>query len=74
MPEDLNKKNYRFGKVVNVGDGAVEFGVHVYPSTTLLGRTILFDQMSGTVVSDSDGDYVILKDMEIVAVLSEDDD
>lgn len=68
LPDTAQEKPQR-AKVLAVGSGHYEFGHHV-PLEVEVGDEILFSKYGGTEVKDGGRDYLILRESDILAVIS----
>ena len=69
IPDTAKEKPQR-GTVVAVGPGKVENGTHVEPSVKE-GDTVLYGKYSGTELSLNGDDVLIMRESDILGVLSE---
>ena len=63
-------EDYKFNHVVEVGPGAVVDGVKV-PMEVKAGDRVIYSKYAGTEVKLGDDEYIIVKQSDILAVVSE---
>ncbi len=68
IPDTAKEKPQR-GKVVSVGPGRVENGTKI-DMTVKEGDTVLYGKYSGTEITLSDEDYLIMRESDILGVLA----
>lgn len=68
---DTAKEKPQEGEVIAVGDGARDEGGKVHPLDVKKGDLVLFGKWSGTEVKIDGDDYVIMKESDIMGVISD---
>jgi chaperonin GroES len=69
IPDTAQEKT-QLGKVISTGDGRVSHDGSKSPLAVKEGDTILFGKYSGTDVKYNDEEYLILKEEEVLGIVS----
>lgn len=70
IPDTAKEKPIR-GKVIAVGPGLKDDKGSTIPMTLSVGQTIIFGKWSGTEIKHDGLDYIVMKESDVLAVLSE---
>ena len=68
IPDSAQEKPMQ-GKIIAVGNGALDYSGKIMPLDVKAGDTVLFGKWSGTEVKIDNEDYLIMKESDIMGVL-----